>query len=484
MNVALPGAERPGQDPGSPPEESLSSPFPDVPLMSTGLPQQPAGPAGPGDPRDVVVVGGGILGACVARDAAMRGLSVTLLERGTFGGGTSANSLRVIHGGLRHLQHLDLREFRRSVAERRAWLRIAPHLVEPLPVLVPWERRSEGLLLRVGLLVNDLLSGDRNRGVPSRGHLPRGRMLDRGEAMRRLGPFATPRVRGAALYHDAFMDRADEVVEAVLAAARNAGARTLDHVECTGPLVEEGVRVGIRARDRRTNQEVQVRARSIVNAAGPTASGVEARILGSSSPGRGRGEALSVAWNLELPAMGLTSAVAVRGNTPTPTGSGGSRPRRIFLVPWRDRTLVGTGHARFDDDPGEFRGLGPGDPLILAFLDELNDALPGSPVTPGDILGVQAGLLPAHPGDGSGDHVRLRRKPAFSMHREGGVPLLTVSTVKFTSSRLVAEKGVDRLTTALASPPPAGAAGRSRTATVPLPGAASRVGTGAGEPRT
>lgn len=468
---------------------AFPSPLDPLP-MSNGIPRKPAAPAGQDDRRDIVVVGGGILGACVARDAAMRGLSVTLLERGEFGGGTSANSLRVIHGGLRHLQHLDLGEFRRSVGERRAWLRIAPHLVEPLPVLVPWERRAEGLLLRAGLLVNDLLSGTRNRGVPTDRHLPRGRMLSRAEAVRRLGPTATPGVRGAALYHDAFMDRAEDVVEAVLASAREAGARTLDHVACTGPLLGGDRRVGVRAQDARTDRELHFHALAVINAAGPGAGAVEAALLaGSPTPPNGR-EALSLAWNLELPAMGLTSAVALEGRSPTPTGSGGSRPRRLFLVPWRDRTLVGTGHAPWDDEAEAFRGLDPGHPLIVAFLEELNGALPpGHPIASRDILGVHAGLLPAHPAEGNEDYVRLRRKPGFRMHTGGGIPLLTVSTVKFTSARLVAEQALDRLASALPSGVLAGGSadarrGGSRTATVPLPGALPRVATGASEARS
>src|ERR1051326_1547228 len=114
---------------------------------------------------DLLVIGGGILGASVARDAALRGLRVALVERGDWGGGTSSNSLRIIHGGLRYLQHLDLRRMRESIRERSMWLRIAPHLVEPPPVLVPtpgWGIRGKPAL-RAALAVNDVVAWDRNR---------------------------------------------------------------------------------------------------------------------------------------------------------------------------------------------------------------------------------------------------------------------------------------------------------------------------------
>ena len=404
----------------------------------------------------------------MARDAALRGLSTALIERDDFGSGTSSNSLKVIHGGLRHLQHLDLGEFRRSVAERRRWLRIAPHLVEPLPVLVPFTTRSEGLQLRAGLAANDLLSADRNRGLPIDRRLPGGRLLDRTEAADRLGPLAAPDLRGAALYHDALMYSAERLVLEVLLSARDEGAITVNHAECVGPLRDHRRQTGILVRDRLTASEVPVCARCVVNACGPWGEEVEARILGGSGPEPGsRSGSLSLAWNLVLPDMGLTAAVALPGRSPTPTGSGGDRPRRLFLVPWRDRTLVGTGHAPFSGEPAGFTGMDADDPLIPSFLGELNDGLPGDPVTPGEILGIHAGLLPAlSSGREDEGHVRLRRTPGVRVMEGEGIPLITLSTVKFTASRRVAEDAVDRVAKLLGRSGPG-----SRTADIPLPGA-------------
>src|SRR5689334_17873700 len=120
---------------------------------------------------DVLVVGGGIVGACVARDAARRGLTVALLERSDFGAGISWNSLKIVHGGLRSLQKLDVRQARAFVRERRAWLRIAPHLVEPISFVVPTRGvgGESALLMRAALALNDIVSRGRNDGVqPSR----------------------------------------------------------------------------------------------------------------------------------------------------------------------------------------------------------------------------------------------------------------------------------------------------------------------------
>jgi glycerol-3-phosphate dehydrogenase len=133
--------------------------------------------------HDLLVIGGGILGACLAWDAALRGLKVALVERGELGGATSANSLRIIHGGLRYLVRGDLRRMRESIRERSALLRIAPGLVQPFPVAIPagipgYPNRPG---LRLGLALNDFLSAGPNRHlVPSR-HLPAGRTLSAGE---------------------------------------------------------------------------------------------------------------------------------------------------------------------------------------------------------------------------------------------------------------------------------------------------------------
>ncbi|HEU5442394.1 MAG TPA: FAD-dependent oxidoreductase, partial [Steroidobacteraceae bacterium] len=128
---------------------------------------------------DLVVVGGGIYGACAAWEGALRGLRVALIEAGDFGCATSSNSLRTLHGGLRHLQRLDFRRMRESIRERREWLRLAPHLARPLRFVLP--TRGQGLrgplVMRTALWLNDLISADRNSGVREDRRLPRGAVL-------------------------------------------------------------------------------------------------------------------------------------------------------------------------------------------------------------------------------------------------------------------------------------------------------------------
>ena len=128
---------------------------------------------------DVLVIGGGIYGACVAREGVLRGLSVALVDMADFASGTSANSLKVIHGGLRYLQHGDVRRMRISINERRTLMRIAPHLVHPLPVLIPtYGHGVQGKgIFRLALMLNDVVSFDRNRGLDAQHAFPAGACL-------------------------------------------------------------------------------------------------------------------------------------------------------------------------------------------------------------------------------------------------------------------------------------------------------------------
>lgn len=413
---------------------------------------------------DVVVLGGGVLGACVARDAALRGFTVALLERDDFGSGTSANSLKVVHGGLRQLQHLDLKGMRDSARERAAWLRTAPHLVEPIPVLVPLSGGpAEALAYRAALAMNDMMSAGTDGDLPLERTIPPGRILGREECLSMVPELDREGITGGALFHDAVMYSAERLVLEVVQGAMEAGAQVANRVEAMAPLLAGDRRMGIVARDRETQEEIPVRARIVVNAAGPWAPALTDRLLGRPVP---HAPALSLAWNLVLHGMGHRTAFALAGRGGTPTGSrAGRRPRRLFVLPWRGRTLVGTGHARFGNDPAALASVDLEHPALRDFLEEVNRAWPGTPLTADDVLLTHLGLLPAHPtGDAqsgpgrlgasenrpggrpkSGGRVRLLGRHRVAVDADGGTPVLTATTVKFTRARKVAKEVVDRV---------------------------------------
>jgi glycerol-3-phosphate dehydrogenase len=396
--------------------------------------------------HDLVVVGGGIYGAAAAWDAAQRGLATALVERADFGSGTSWNSLKTIHGGLRHLQRGELGLLRESVRERRTLLRIAPLLVRPLPFLVPayghGPRGREALA--AGLWLNDLIARDRNDGLPAEQSLPRGRLLTPGEAVERVPGLPRHGLTGAILYHDAQVASSERLLLAFLHAAADAGAALANHLEVVGLLRRDGRVAGVRALDRERGGELEIEARLVLNAAGPWADDV----AGLAGLGRPRTPLLR-ARNLVL-RRPLAPGLAVGAR------SGG---RFLFLVPWGGRSLAGTDYV-----PAE----APEDPArVAAFRDELVSAFPWAGLTADDVGLVHVGLVP---GRGGADGL-LSGSALIDHETEDGVAgLISAYGAKYTTARATAEKAVDLACRRL------GIARACRTAGTPLARARSLAG--------
>jgi glycerol-3-phosphate dehydrogenase len=376
-------------------------------------------------PFDVLVIGGGIVGACAARDAALRGLSVALIEREDFAGGISWNSLKIIHGGLRSLQSLDIPQARHFVRERRAWLKIAPHLVEPLAFVVPTRGRGResALLMRAGLALNDLVSRDRNAGISPSRRLPHGRALGSAE-LHALVPRAFAGYASGVLFHDALLYSAERLVIAVLDDAVRAGAVIANYVEGVAPLLDGDVLVGVIAEDQLTGNRFDVRAAMIVNAAGSGASAVAARLsrrANTVAPMTG------IALNLMLAGDETATAFAIASRE-------GDRLRRLFVVPWRGRTLVGTAHFDCARAPQSAAEL---EPYVERFVREVAAAWPERSITRDDVLLAHAGMQPPQLVHGPPGH-------RIVDHASDGVPqLLTAIGPKLTTSRAIAAQLVD-----------------------------------------
>src|ERR1043166_9430752 len=407
---------------------------------------------------DLLVIGGGILGASVARDAALRGLRVARVERGAGGGGTSSNSLRIIHGGLRYLQHLDLRRMRESIRERSMWLRLAPPLVEPPPVLVPTYGRG----LRAALGVNDVIAWDRNRTLAPDRPLPAGRAVSRAECLALVPELTGPGLTGGGLFSDAQMYSSERLVLETVMGAVEAGAEAANYLEVTGPLRRGGGLDGVVVRDRSDEgTSLEIRARVIVNAAGPGAPSLAAALLGipAARPPIG----YTLAFNIGVEATGHRVAFAITGGTGDPNALLRRGPRQLFVVPWRGRTLIGTAHLPYDGDPAAFDPAGVD---LQGFLAEVSAAWPGRRWSPEDLRLLHAGLLPGRTEGEAARVVRLDTRHRLADHTADGAPsLLTVASIKFTTARRVAQETVDRVCEKL------GRAAPCRTADTPLRGA-------------
>ena len=413
---------------------------------------------------DVLVIGGGILGACVAWDAATRGIRVALVEKGDFACGTSSNSLKIVHGGLRYLQHLDLRRMRESIRERSTWLRIAPHLVEPLPIVVP----THGLglrsrpILRTALAVSDVIGWDRNHDLEPERRIPAGRALSRHECLELVPELEAPSVTGGVLFYDAQMYSAERLVLEVVQAATNAGAVVANYAELEGPLMRAGGLAGAKVTERITGEQIEVRASTLVNAAGPGVPAVASRLSGRPHAAATR---YSVALNLLVDGLGHGVAFALAGRSHDPNVLLHGGARQLFVVPWRGQSIVGTAHYPYDGDPADFRC---DECHVERFLNEINDAWPAGQFARADVRLVHSGLLPVE-ARATAHSVRLLKRHRVLDHARDGIPeVISAVSVKFTTARLVAEETVDLVFRKLGRRPPPCLTSRTR-----LPGTPS-----------
>ncbi len=375
--------------------------------------------------HDLLVIGGGIHGAAAAWDAAQRGLATALVEARDFGSGTSWNSLKTIHGGLRYLQSLDLGRLRESLRERRALLRIAPELVRPLPFVVPvYGHGARGReAFAAGLRLYSWLSRDRSEGLREDRRVPEARMLSPAELRERVPGVSPDGLTAGALWWDAQVLSSERLTLGFVRAACDAGAVVANHAEVVS-LLRDGTRVtGARVRDGLTGEEFEVQARMVLNAAGPGVDEVLRRggIMRRPTP-------MLRAFNVVL-------------NRPVVSweGVGGSAEGRfLFLVPWRDRAIFGTDYAPADTLAG------PTD--VERILSKGAQAFPWAQLSRSDVALVHRGHVPT-----SGDAGGLLSRPILVDHaRADAVPgIVSMLGVKYTTARAVAEQAVDLAVTRL-----------------------------------
>jgi glycerol-3-phosphate dehydrogenase len=408
---------------------------------------------------DLAIVGGGIYGACAAWDAALRGLSVALIERGDFGHATSAQTLRVVHGGLRYLQHADLKRIRQSDHERKTLLRLAPHLVRLLPVLLPTfcSGIQHRTILRAALAAHDLLSLDRNRGIRDPGRkIPAGRMVSRDECLRLAPGLARDNVTGAAVFYDAQMHNNERLTLAFVRSAADRGACVANYIEAQGVLRRNGRVDRIEAIDMRTGNRIGIRADVVLNTAGPWVFHALSEVRSSEAA-----KSIHFAKTMNVVVRSpLTNEHAIALSVPRGRAQEG-RARLLYITPWHGHAMIGSAHFNFDEHPDHCR-VEHGE--IAAFLEDVRAAYPGVSVTDQDVTFVRYGLVPKA--------VRAREPTDTARHnlilnhaREGLSNVISIVGVKYTTARYVAQKAVD-----LAARHLGRNGGPSRSATTPLRG--------------
>jgi glycerol-3-phosphate dehydrogenase len=395
------------------------------------------------DGVDLLVVGGGITGAGVLRDAASRGLRALLVERTDFAAGTSSRSSKLVHGGLRYIGQGRLGITRQACRERDLLLEYNPHLVRPLPFLFPAYRGSRVPLWQVRTLLS-IYSALANFRSSSRF-----RMLDPEQVAEFCPDLRHEGLRGAALYWDAQVDDARLVLES-LRSARAMGAEAVNHAEATGfECDERGRIVAVQLRDALDGRSLSVRSHAVVNAAGPA---VE-RVRGLDRPVARPSLRPAKGVHLVIPQhrLAIRSAVTFEG----PDG------RHLFVMPWDEVVIIGTTDA-FSDEVDE--------PVctieeVHYLLSAANDAFPRAALTTNDLRSVFAGVRPlAADPDETTPSVSVSREHRIDEDASG---LISAVGGKLTTFRAMGEAIVDRVVPLL--PPERRAAARpSRTATCSL----------------
>jgi len=399
--------------------------------------------AAAGKSYDLIIVGGGIYGVMLAMEAGRRGQRALLLEKDDFGGATSLNHLRTVHGGLRYLQSLDLPRFFESITERRWFLTHFPALVQVLPCLMPLYGRGlkRAGIMRAALLLNDGLGVKRNAGVMAPRCLPQGKVVGK-----RFTRSAFPQVdrrglQASALWYDAAMPEHQRLLMEILRWACALGAAALNYVQGESLLLQHDRVGGVLACDRQTGQRFEFRAPTVINAAGPWCRQV-AQKFDQDYPQLLRNRLLLFNILFKRNALSAYALALVPPGRPDHT---------YFVHNWKGRLLAGTAEIPVE---AENENPAPQPEDIADFIADMNDAVPDLLLTEKDIEHVYAGILPATAtGKLSGREVVLD-------HGLNGGPagLFSVCGVKYTTSRLVAEKTMKRVfpgRKAKKTPPPA-----------------------------
>jgi glycerol-3-phosphate dehydrogenase len=400
--------------------------------------------AGVSDHFELIVIGAGINGAGVARDAAMRGLKVLLLDKGDIGGGTSSLSTRLIHGGLRYLEHGEVRLVRESLRERETLLRIAPHLVRPLELVIPiYKNARRGVwMVRAGMLAYEVLSGGKS--------LARYQMLSRPRTLEKVPGLEPSGLLGAAIYYDAQVEFAERLVLENVLSAMQHGAEVMTYAR-VGLTTGNEALTGINFTNETTGERSDVRASVVVNAAGPWVDDVLSTAGDRPTKpliGGTKGSHIVVGHFQGAP----VTAIYVEARTDH---------RPFFIIPWNQKYLIGTTDIRYEGDLDRVR---IGEDEIDYLLGETNSILRSARLERKNILYSYSGVRPL-PFTDQRDEQNITRRHFIRQHPKYR-NLFSIVGGKLTTYRSLAEEVVDRVYQTLDRPSP-----KCQTTGSPLPGA-------------
>ena len=413
---------------------------------------------------DLVIIGGGITGACLAHDASLRGLRVALVEKNDFGMSTSAASSKLLHGGIRYLQKLQFGKVRESARERTYFQIMAPHITAAIPFLIPTISGSlmqgRSALLAGMNLYRAICTGLNGLVSDPAKKVEFGNFLSRGEVLAQVPMLAAvDGLNGAHILFESHMHNSERMTLAFIKSAVDNGARTANHVEVLR-LIGDTQRVrGVYCRDKLSGSEFEVSGTIVVNAAGPFLPGINSQIdslkLFKETTGFSKGVHIVVRQLEKTYALALSSGKKTEGLV---TRGG----RHIFMIPWRGRTLIGTTNVPFEDDLDKVRVTRKD---IVDFLQDINAIVPGIALAERDVQYAFAGLYPLISDEIKTDTYQGTGEYQVVDHAEqgGADGIVSVMGAKYTTARAIAEQAIDLIGRKITVPDPP-----CRTASVPL----------------
>ena len=390
---------------------------------------------------DLLVVGGGIYGICIARDAVLRGLRVALIEANDFGSGTSHNSLKIIHGGIRYLQHLNFRRVQESVREREMWVSISNRLIKPLRFVLPtYGYGTRGpLALAAAVKMHNRMAAmqNKNRAYPD------GYMISKSECSRLISGLNNENISGGAVWYDGQIVDADRLHVELLKDASRRGLCLANYLKAEEINISSAKASGVMAADQLTKRSFNINASIVINATGPWAY----RLLKQNfQNNKYQHQPLSKNFNIVVDHIGKDFAFGVKSKRASDAVVGSSK-RMYFFTPWLNKTVIGTAHF----EHGASQALDADISTELPeFVEEINEAYPSFNLDMQDIRYSYSGFTPAEPEDGKKSVSRSHLTSMIDHAEEDGIDnLLSVVGVKYTTARSTAQRVVDLVLTKL-----------------------------------
>lgn len=388
-----------------------------------------------GDIYDLIVIGGGITGATVAYEAASRGIKVALVEKSDFGAATSAATSKMIHGGLRYLSTYEFSLVRESLKERRVLSNIAPNFVHPAPFLfsIYQDNKTSKFIMKIGMLLYEIFSFDKNWLWDKSKKMPSHKSISANEVVSKIPNAIRKYLVGAQIYYDCSSHSPERLTLAFIKSAVKYGAHVANYTKVNGFIVEDKIKSkivkGVKVKDELSGKQHNIKAKLIINCAGPWAD-----IILDKAKENINDQILRRSEGIHFITKKLVDKYIFTGAT--------SRGKHFFLVPYRNHTLIGTTDKEYIGKPDDYKVTKK---AITELLNDVNQSFgENTKITYKDILFAYGGLRPLVE-DQTEDVYNTSRKYEITGEKKNGIEgLITVEGGKFTTSRMLAEKAIDK----------------------------------------